>query len=354
MVADVGLIAFPWCPSLETGRGHDTYAFHLFNYVFDTNLKVKVFPIIPMERLQQGVNKFDYFTKEAMFFAKMVYHNSRIYHGISPIGAKTAVLAGKKPLISTIHDAIPFIHQRDARQAYERFCIKLCCERCDQIIVSSQFTKRFLEKQLRFDSSKVTVIKYGVDHSFFSPKPGILRRKEKTVFSIVRWGNAEQILHAFQRIRKEVPNSTFLLGLTKSFETQFQAHIAKLTRKMDLQDSVKLLYNIPLYELPKFYRSADVYVSASLGGFSLTLLESMACGTPVVAFNLLDVPEYAGRAVVLVEPNNFEELADSTIRLLLDEKLRYSLSVRSLQESSQFSWRKMGSETVQIYNKLLS
>ena len=354
MVADVGLIAFPWCPSLETGRGHDTYAFHLFNYVFGTNLKIKVFPIIPMERLQQGVNKFDYFTKEALFFAKMVYRNSRIYHGISPIGAKTAVLAGKKPLISTIHDAIPFILHRDARQVYERLCIKLCCERSDEIIVSSQFTKRFLEKQLRFDSSKVTVIKYGVDHRFFSPKPKILRGKDKTVFSIVRWGNAEQILHAFQRIRKDVPNSTFLLGLTKSFETKLQAHIAQLTRKMDLQNSVKLLYDIPLNELPKYYRSADVYVSASLGGFSLTLLESMACGTPVVAFNLLDVPEYAGKSVVLVEPNNFEELADQTISLLLDDKLHNSLSTRSLEESSQYSWQKMGSETVEIYNKLLS
>ena len=98
----------------------------------------------------------------------------------------------------------------------------------------------------------------------------------------------------------------------------------------------------------------SVYVSASLGGFSLTLLESMACGTPVVAFNLLDVPEYAGKSVVLVEPNNFEELADQTISLLLDDKLHNSLSTRSLEESSQYSWQKMGSETVEIYNKLLS
>ena len=79
MVPDLGLIAFPWCPSLETGRGHDTYAFHLLNYLFRTNLEVKVFPIIPLERLQQGVNRFDYITKETLFFAKALFQNSRIY-----------------------------------------------------------------------------------------------------------------------------------------------------------------------------------------------------------------------------------------------------------------------------------
>jgi glycosyltransferase involved in cell wall biosynthesis len=79
----------------------------------------------------------------------------------------------------------------------------------------------------------------------------------------------------------------------------------------------------------------------------------MACGTPVVAFDLLDVPEYVDEASVLVEPNNFAKLADKTIDILLDEKKRKILSALSLEKSLVFSWQKMGSETVEVYKKLL-
>jgi glycosyltransferase involved in cell wall biosynthesis len=353
MVPDLGLIAFPWCPSLETGRGHDTYSFHLFSYIFGTDLQSKVFPIIPMERLQQGVNRFDYFSKEVLFFFKALFQNCKIYHGISHIGGKTAVLAGRKPLVCTIHDAIPFIHYRDARQAYERLCIKICCLGCDEIIVSSQFTRKFLEKQVGLDPSKVTVIKYGVDHGHFSPKLKDAGQK-KRVFSIVRWGNAEQILLAFQKIKRAVPASSFSLGLTSSFETKCRGKIVNLVKKMGLEDCTRLLYNIPMNELPGLYRGADVYVSPSLGGFSLTLLESMSCGTPVVAFDLLDVPEYVGDAGLLVAPNDYDSLADSVVDVLINEKLRRSLSRRSLDRSEAYSWQRMGFETVEVYRKLLS
>ena len=349
---DVGLIAFPWYPSLETGRGHDTYAYHLLNYLSNVDLDVKTFPIIPIKHLQQGVNKLDYITKEALFFTKVFQAKSRIYHGISPLGAKTAIIAGKKPLITTIHDAIPFIHRRDFRQAYERLCIKLCCEKSDRIIVSSKFTRDYLKKEINFDTSKSRIIKYGVDHSFFFKKRKI-KDKKKVVFSIVRWGNLDQFLHAFKAVAANVPEVTLFLGVKNSFEGNYNERIPLLLKKMDLDKAVKLIYDIPLSELPSYYNAADVYVSPSEGGFSLTLLESMACGTPVVAFDLLDVPEYVGREGILVKPKDFGGLADETIRVLLDEKLCQDLSERSVKKSMDFSWEKLALETLDVYKELM-
>jgi glycosyltransferase involved in cell wall biosynthesis len=90
-----------------------------------------------------------------------------------------------------------------------------------------------------------------------------------------------------------------------------------------------------------------------MGGFSLTLLEAMACGVPVIAFGLFDVPEYVGQEGVLVKPRDFQELADEMIRLLLDPALNGKLGDRCHNRSLGFSWEKMCSETIQCYKDLL-
>lgn len=348
---DVGLISFPWCPSLDTGRGHDTYTYHLLRHLSNSGLTVKKFPTVTVNRLQQGVNKLDYALKEVLFLSKILYRKAKIYHGISPLGSKTAILAGKHPLITTIHDAIPFIHRRDVRQAYERKCIEVSCDKSEEIIVSSLFTGNFLEKELRLDKRKITVIKYGVDHEFFCRKK--FMRNIKTVFSIARWNDLEQFLNAFRTVRNEVKNVKLLLGLKNSSDGDFREQMPYLLAKYDLRDSVEVLYDIPLSSLPFYYNAADVYVSASMGGFSLTLLEAMACGVPVIAFGLFDVPEYVGNDGVLVDPGDFQDLTDEMIRLLLDATLNEKLSGASFRRSLDFSWEKMSLETIELYKSLL-
>ncbi len=349
---DVGLITFPWYPSLETGRGHDTYTFHLLNHLTHSNLNIKVFPIITVKHLQQGVNKFDYISKEALFLTKMFTPKTRIYHAISHLGSKTAILVNKHPVITTIHDAIPFIHYRDIRQAYERLCIKICCDKSERIIVSSEFTGHYLTSKLQLDPKKIRIIKYGVDHQFFNCRPK-KEKSEKILFTIIRWSNLIQLLSAFKRVKDEIKDVKLYLGLKHSFDGDYREYVPSLIGKLNLKESVKILYDIPTSQLPHYYNIADAYVSASLGGFSLTLLESMACGTPVIAFNLLDIPEYVEKDGILVAPNNFKALADQTIQLLLDDKLRKQLSKKSLEKSKSFSWKKMALETSKEYIDLL-
>jgi len=312
-----------------------------------------------MRNVQQGVNKVGYLTKEALLFSKVLDSKNRVYHGISPLGAKTAVLANRHPLITTIHDAIPFIHHRDMDgghgfwQTYERICIKLCCEKSDRLIFSSEFTKNYVRNKVNFDLYKAKVVKYGVDHSFFTRKVS-LEKKRKIIFTVVRWSNLEKFLWAFKTVIKEVPSAMLLLGIKNSFDRDRQEHIRFLIRNIGLENSVKVLHDIPLNKLPDYYHAADVYVSPSLGGFSLTLLEAMACGTPVVAFDLLDVPEYVGKDGVLVKPNDFQGLAEKTINILNSQKLSDSLSERAFERSLDFSWEKMSLETAEVYNDLSS
>ena len=351
MMYDVGLIAFPWRPSLHSGRGHDTYAYHLLRHLSVSGLSVKEFPNVSVGQLQQGVNKFDYAVKEFLFLSKVLYPKAKMYHGISPLGSKTAVVAGKHPLITTIHDAIPYFHRRDVRQAYERKCIEVCCDRSEEIIVSSLFTGSFLKKELQLDPRRIRLVRYGVDHKFFFRNRS--KRQNRTVFSIARWNDMGQFLNAFRTVRKEVGNVRLLLGLKNSNDGDYREQMPHLLEKYDLKDSVDVLYDIPVARLPYYYNMADVYVSASVGGFSLTLLEAMACGVPVIAFGLFDVPEYVGKVGVLVKPGDFQELADEMIHLLVDATLNEKLGDLCHHRSLDFSWEKMCSETIECYKNLL-
>lgn len=319
---------------------------------------MKTFPNLSENQSRQDGNKLDFIAKEASFYAKMFTRGRfRVYHGISPLGAKTAILAKRSPLITTIHDAIPFAHQTDmygghqSWQAYERMCIRLCCQKSERIIFSSEFTKNYIRKEIEFDTSKARVIKYGIDHTFFSRMQNT-EKKGKTIFSVIRWGKLEPLLNAFKSITKELPDTKLLLGVKNSFDRDKGEEIHSLLKKMDLDKSVTVIQNIPIDKLPSFYNDADVYISASLGGFSLTLLEAMACGTPVVAFNALDVSEYIEKDGVLVKPNDFQGLADETVRLLSKQKQNNNLSEEAVKKSLNFSWQKMASETIDVYNEL--
>ena len=85
----------------------------------------------------------------------------------------------------------------------------------------------------------------------------------------------------------------------------------------------------------------------------MTLLEAMACGVPVIAFGLFDVPEYVGKVGVLVRPGDFQELADEMIHLLVDATLNEKLGDLCHHRSLDFSWEKMCSETIECYKNLL-
>jgi glycosyltransferase involved in cell wall biosynthesis len=95
-----------------------------------------------------------------------------------------------------------------------------------------------------------------------------------------------------------------------------------------------------------------VFVHPSLeDGFGLPLLEAMACGAPVIAFDNSSVPEVAGDAAVLVPTGSTGELARRMVEVLTDEGLRRRLSARGLARAREFSWERCARETIAAYER---
>jgi glycosyltransferase involved in cell wall biosynthesis len=87
-------------------------------------------------------------------------------------------------------------------------------------------------------------------------------------------------------------------------------------------------------------------------GFGLPVLEAMACGCPAVASNTTSLPEVAGDAAVLVDPQDTDALAERLRAVLRDESLRRDLRAKGLERARQFSWERTARETLAVYRRV--
>ena len=106
-----------------------------------------------------------------------------------------------------------------------------------------------------------------------------------------------------------------------------------------IPSGVKLLGFVDDDDLPMLYSGAVGFVYPSLyEGFGLPVLESIACGTPVITSNRAPLTELVGDAGMLVDPENSNELADAMIQLVSDQELREKFSVLGLARAKEYSW----------------
>ena len=111
---------------------------------------------------------------------------------------------------------------------------------------------------------------------------------------------------------------------------------------------------VPVGELPAFYRRADLFVNPSLWeSFSFQTVEAMASGTPLLTSDRQAIPEIAGGAAELVDASDVDALASRMSALLADEARRLELRRMGLARAADFSWRRTADATLQVYRDAL-
>ena len=103
-----------------------------------------------------------------------------------------------------------------------------------------------------------------------------------------------------------------------------------------------------------FYSKADVFVYPSYyEGFGLPVLEAMTLGTPVITSNTSSLPEVAGDAAILIDPNNLEQLAEAILQVVSDSQVRQKLVHKGKERAKLFSWERTAKETINAYKSLM-
>ncbi|MCJ7762431.1 glycosyltransferase family 4 protein, partial [Candidatus Bathyarchaeota archaeon] len=108
-------------------------------------------------------------------------------------------------------------------------------------------------------------------------------------------------------------------------------------------------------DIISLYSEADVFVYPSLyEGFGLPVLEAMACGCPVITSNVSSLPEVAGDAAILVDPQDPNAIARAIITVLKDDKLKRELSERGVEQAKKFSWEKTAQDFLEVFDRYKS
>jgi glycosyltransferase involved in cell wall biosynthesis len=106
-------------------------------------------------------------------------------------------------------------------------------------------------------------------------------------------------------------------------------------------------------ELPSLYGSATVLAYPSVyEGFGLPPLEAMACGTPVVGYDIAPLREVLGDAALLVRPSDSEALARALHTLFADSDQRRELVAAGSTQARRFTWAAAARRTAAIYRQL--
>ena len=128
---------------------------------------------------------------------------------------------------------------------------------------------------------------------------------------------------------------------------------AELDRALaDHPHAVRILTDVPDAQLAWLYATCSVFAFPSrYEGFGLPVLEAMSCGAPVVASRASAIPEAAGDAALLFDPDDPGELASLLGRVLADPGLRAELVERGRVRAAGRSWTDVARETVKLYER---
>lgn len=260
------------------------------------------------------------------------------------VGCRSLVMA---------HDLIPLRFPRPGSRltAYCRYYFPLVLRQAEHIICNSQATASDLIDFFQIPADKITPIPLGYDQQKFR----FLDLPTENYFLYLGrhdiYKNVNQLIAAFAKLPNNLASQLWLAGPTDDVYTPA---LKTQVKELGLSNLVKFLDYVPPEELTPLINRAISLVFPSLWeGFGFPVLEAMACGTPVITSNISSLPEVAGDAALLVDPNNIEEIAGAMKLLATDGEGRSRLRHLGLVRASQFSWEKTGKATAEIIENYL-
>jgi glycosyltransferase involved in cell wall biosynthesis len=208
----------------------------------------------------------------------------------------------------------------------------------------------------------VTAIHLGVDPEVFNPTPqddAAVRQKYDLpergflcVSSDHYRKNHRALFDDWCSCAAELPEGLVFVG--RALYGSTLQEIEGEVQRRGLEARFRWLQNVPDDDLPAIYRWARATIAPSLyEGFGMTLIESMACGTPVAVARNGVYEEVAGAAAEYFSPRSQAELARCLMALSQDDGLHQQLTRLGQERARSFTWRAMAEATLAVHLELL-
>jgi len=265
-------------------------------------------------------------------------------------------------LVLTVHDVIPLSHPQYSSLATRLFwhvvgrralrhCRKLIGVSEDALKTCSRF---FGTRAVR----RSVVIHHGIDPDFHPQAEEAVEAVRRTYGLPERFllyvgsdrphKNVTTLLHALALMD---PTASMPLALA-GFDSN-GSPLRREAEELDLGQRVLWLGRIPDADLPALYSAAHAFLFPSLvEGFGFTVLEAMACGTPVICSALGVHKEITGGAAKLVHPTDRQEWRRAIHAAIISLDWHDVYRGKGLARAARFSWAEAARATLEIYRQL--
>lgn len=250
-----------------------------------------------------------------------------------------------------VSDLIPLVfdypvpgYRSDAEAYYDA-----AMQHGDVVLVYSEHTKSEIVQRYGAEAGRIVVMPLAAGPEF---RPATDRASINTYLRSIGVGDAPYVLsvgtleerknlavlvRAFARLKRADPSLPHRLVLCGAKSFAYENLLQAAAQEQVAGDVLFLGYG---QKLELLYGGASLFVFPSLyEGFGLPPLEAMACGTPVIASNATSIPEVAGDAAILVDPNDDATMAQAMARVLEDRSLHQSLAAAGLKRAAGYSWK---------------
>ena len=250
--------------------------------------------------------------------------------------------------VATFHDLFVMTGEYSTPEFRARFTgqARDAAARANIVIAVSEFTRSQVISLLDVPPAKVRVVHHGVRALDY---PAVERQKIiLNVGAIQKRKNIARLVEAFETVDRSW--KLVLAGSSGYGGGEIQARI----EASPARERICLPGYVSPKDLAGWYAQAAIFAFPSLDeGFGMPVLEAMAAGTPVVTSNRSALPEVAGDAAILVDPEDIDALGQALRNLTGKCDLRDELSRRGKERARRFTWEKAVVETWNLYRELL-
>lgn len=268
-------------------------------------------------------------------------------------------------IVTTTHDLtmLYIVHRRDTnplvfwvRRHLYPLLLWWSHKKSKRIIVPTNTVAKEVAAYQPFTKNKleVTYESFGVPPSVAPKRPAIIPEGDYIMYQGTGFPhkNIGKLVEAFDIINHKYPKLRLVLV------GKLEKHYQDVQREAQTHPSAKnIIFTgfLPDPESKWTFQHATLYVFPSLmEGWSMTGLEAMAYGAPVVSSNASVLPEVYGDAALYFDPHSAKDIAAKVIMALDDAQLRKKLIAKGTAQVKKYSWEKMATETLAVYKSLLS
>ena len=209
-----------------------------------------------------------------------------------------------------------------------------------------------------FSDRHVEIIPNGVDIKRFKPTNKPLEKYSDGKLNILFTGRIEKrkgliyLIQAYKLLKKKYPGIRLIVV--------GRGPLLKHHRKYIIKHRIHGIHFegfVPAEILPRYFATADIFCSPALFGesFGIVLLEAMAAGKPVVAFDISGYRDVVDNNVngLLAKPKDIRDLALKLEKLVKNMKLRERLGCNGVKKTRDFTWKKIAAKNILFYKKIL-